>query len=391
MAAAEKHTLCVLYGVEGKYVDARKAFTICEETITIEKGDHTRASMVGTDPAPSKLKHVLVKDELGRVRKFEASEEGVITRNADGLFDLRIVGMVPQSIRDGSATCCHVTEWSGRSGNNIIQLLHAIYCAERHGHTRVVFPRHSLLTATELSIRPLAGAPRAGADERKRFYWTRDFSDLPRPTSGVLRDIGRRYVVPICAFAIDEVLTDDGVAHVHVRSGDTFCKRPPDFYVPPPLDYYNVVLAGYSRAVVVYEDLANPCAGYLAERFTSQSSSLSADLTTLMAARTLVAGYGTFCLIVYFLSPNLRRLVLPDYCAADFAGSSSLQPPHPFGDTGDVEVTYVRLPGYIRQGEWRNTDEQREFMLTYSGAAVGDIDTPAAACGPDAAERNPES
>ena len=258
------------------------------------------------------------------------------------------------SATDDAPKVCSITRWGGRNGNNLVQLTKCLYYAVKRGYSIVSFPRHHLLTTTTMTVEPEAGVETATKDVASDFFYAQDLMGLREPCVGRLREIAQRYVVPILTFTVPSAESSGHTIAVHVRSGDVFGARPHPSYAQPPLDYYRVAIGDCRDVIVVYEDTANPCVEPLRALYASQSSSLIEDLTTLCRAHTLVAGFGTFWLMVFFLSRRLKRVVIPDYAA--FMCPT----------TGDVAVACVPLPGYIRGGEWQNTPAQRDIMLAYA-------------------------
>ena len=56
------------------------------------------------------------------------------------------------------------------------------------------------------------------------------------------------------------------------------------------------------------------------------------------------------------MNTNLKNLYIPEYFIDEL-------PDGPWGD--DVNLHIIDLPNYIKVGEWKNSVEQRKFMLTY--------------------------
>ncbi len=116
---------------------------------------------------------------------------------------------------------------------------------------------------------------------------------------------------------------DDDVLVLHFRSGDIFHGEVRELdYVQPPASYYTKAIEwgqrhlGISRVRLVYEDRGNPAVAvteaFLRDRslpFESQSLTVEEDLRTLLGAKHLVAGVGSFCEAVALLSSKLQTLI----------------------------------------------------------------------------------
>lgn len=256
---------------------------------------------------------------------------------------------------------CYITNWTGRTGNNILQVARCLYYATKHRFSRVIFPQHRLFKQTEILLDISASDARTdGAIVRSSFFYLQKDLGEPEPAVGILRALAQRYMIAILKIPIPLIKpAGDRELVIHIRSGDIFDVNPHPAYVQPPLWFYTSVIRKHETAKVVYEDMKNPCAAVLTQRYSSQSETMERDLVALLAARNAAVGYGTFGLMVFLLSQNLKRIYVPAYAI-----------PNVFpGDTGDVEVIGVELPGYIRLGEWKNTPAQRSLMLSYEPPA----------------------
>ena len=65
-------------------------------------------------------------------------------------------------------------------------------------------------------------------------------------------------------------------------------------------------------------------------------------------------GFGTFGLLIYFISTNIKNIYMPKYVYDEM----------PIGNWG-IEVILVDLPGYTKCGEWKCTQEQLKLMVSY--------------------------
>ena len=89
-----------------------------------------------------------------------------------------------------------------------------------------------------------------------------------------------------------------------------------------------------------------------------QLQDLESDIKTMLGAKNLVIGYGTFGVTWALLSSHLEALYCP------------LNPEYIFGalEEGDIshfETHTYEFQNYIPIGEWRSTKKQNQFMLEY--------------------------
>jgi len=121
-------------------------------------------------------------------------------------------------------------------------------------------------------------------------------------------------------------------------------------------------LDSFDKALVVTEpDEYNPVVEELKRhsKVTVQSLSVEEDFATLMGARNVASsGVGTFAVAAALCSQRIERF----YCS-NVSISEHLNWHMLVGK--EVEVHCMHLDNYIKPGEWRNTDEQRQFILDY--------------------------
>ncbi len=157
---------------------------------------------------------------------------------------------------------------------------------------------------------------------------------------------------------------------IHIRSGDIFSNWVHPDYVQPPLSFYELVISrlmenfGVTHIHLVFEDRRNPVVDALENLLKSrgipyrcQSGSLEDDISSLLNAKHMVYGSGTFGPAVCHFSDEIDTIhhFLPE-------GG------HAFENTDNITRTFEvsdASGGYIRVGEWRNTPEQRRLMLEY--------------------------
>ena len=136
----------------------------------------------------------------------------------------------------------------------------------------------------------------------------------------------------------------------------------PDQYVPNPLDFYRQLLDSFDKALVVTEpDEYNPVVEELKRhsKVTVQSLSVAEDFATLMGAKNVASsGVGTFAVAAALCSQRIERFYCTNVSISEHLNWHMLV-------GNEVEVHCMDLDNYIKPGEWRNTDEQRQFILDY--------------------------
>ncbi len=329
-------------------------------------------------------------------------------RHALTLFDDRSTDFgrpygveIPAGARVQAVVGLKITH-AGRFGNLLQQYTHMIQLARATGLSYVQLGRNQLLETRQTFevdgitfLPPDAALPDAGAFITGSFFDSTAFAPVLSP---FLRfgsqqeeehtEIARRYLRPHLLTS----LPVGGVQHVHdeltihIRSGDLFVgdQAGNRAYRQPPLSFYTLVIrrmraeGRITRVRLVFEDRGNPCIDALeawlqAEgmAFRIQCGTLGEDLSALLDAPHLVFGYGTFGYAICRLSDRIETL---HFFAPELGGHYASIP-------GISRVTRISDRGghYIAAGEvgvvagdWNNTPEQREAMLTYP---EGSLDT----------------
>jgi len=241
-----------------------------------------------------------------------------------------------------------------RFGNNIKQLLNAIYLAEKTNTPLITFKFDHFNTT---KFRVAVKEPRSTLKVSHSFFYNikSEFPDYTPPDESTISRIGG-YIKPLIHYIDDPKYDYENGLFVHIRSGDIFsspCPHPK--YMQPPLDYYlKIFHLEHSRTIYIFhEDTHNPVVNALKEIFPNISN-ISIPMENLIGvflkARYVVSGNSTLIASILIMNRDLVR----HYSTASFARSS--------------KTIYVPLPGYIK--EWRNTKEQQMIMLNYKRAEL---------------------
>ena len=255
-----------------------------------------------------------------------------------------------------------ITNWYGRNGNNIMQLIHAIYYAKMYNHGLVCFPSHPFLSAKQIQLGP--EHDRANVDIRGSFFHIGNEFNLHVKEPYEKKRLFLEYIKPIFLIQPTRKLADDTL-FIHVRSGDIFESNPHPGYVQPPLCYYTDVIGNFDKVVAVCEDDKNPCVKYLKNfpHLQYESNSVAVDLAILSGIHHFQMGSGTFGMLIYWMNEDLKTLYIPKYVVEKQMGLDASLPL----DWGpNIIVHIVDFPGYIPCGAWTNSEEQRRIMIHYT-------------------------
>nr|WP_305528086.1 coagulation factor 5 8 type domain-containing protein [Methylobacterium sp. NEAU 140] len=157
---------------------------------------------------------------------------------------------------------------------------------------------------------------------------------------------------------------------IHIRSGDIFSTWIDPNYPQPPLSFYQMVIErllgeGKIRSVkMVFENRANPVIPALEDYvtriglpLTTQSGSLAEDVAAIANGRYLVFGFGSFGPGVCHLSERVDQVF---YFSCNWP--QGFQGIETVGQA--IEVREVG-GGYMKIGEWTNSEAQRRLMVEY--------------------------
>jgi hypothetical protein len=249
-----------------------------------------------------------------------------------------------------------IESWTGRTGNNILQIIRAIHYAELNNHNSIHFKPHSLLTSSSITVENIENSNHSLISDT---FFSLKKHNIIDPEPYIMKEYFQKYIKPIFKIQTENNhVIDDKIIHIHFRGGDIFSSNPHKAYVQPPLSYYKNIINDYDSSKLVCEDKKNPCINELLKQKNVQyiSNTLEKDLSILSNVSNLVIGFGTFGFLLYLMNPCLKNLYIPDFFVNEL----------PKGDWGDdINVHIIELPNYIKVGEWKNSVEQRKMMLDY--------------------------
>jgi hypothetical protein len=255
-----------------------------------------------------------------------------------------------------------ITNWLGRTSNNILQLIRAINYGYINKYNHILFPNHNLLNKNEINI-DIQSLNNKNININNSFFYSKELN-LQDPSPKLMKYYFNKYIQPILKLNlfndIDNINTINDL-YIHIRSGDCFAINAHKMYVPPPFSYYTKIIENksWNKIIVVYEDAKNPCVNLLKNKnynnIEFHSSTLENDLNILSNCQNLVLGFGTFGLLIYFLSNNIKDLYIPDYAYNEM----------PHGDW-DLNLNIINLPDYIKCGKWKLSNENINKLINYN-------------------------
>jgi len=266
-----------------------------------------------------------------------------------------------------------VSHWSGRLGNNIQQVANCIMSAEKHGGVFEQTLDHDIISKFVIPF------GEANTNASGRFY---SWEALTHCEKGIyeggneigigvehvyrnMERICKVHIAPYLMLPHKSILGEDTIV-MHLRSGDNYHRifDPPTNYIPNPLIFYLNLIESYDKCILITEqDRENPIVHELAkiDKVQIQSSTVEDDFATLMNAENVaLSGVGTFAMAAALCSTTLKNLYTTDLLLTEHLNYTMLY-------KTSVDVNVMELDNYLPvfPCSWKNTEEQRKFILNY--------------------------
>ena len=271
-----------------------------------------------------------------------------------------------------------IKSWSGRMGNNIIQLINALKFSIYY-KINLIYPKHKCLKTTKLIF---SSSNEDNIDiniyDKKNFTRISDieFDNKLLKKNNIKIDINtikkkfqnfheiKMNLNKIFLIQSKTQLKED-VLVIYIRTGDLFDEmNVHPKYISAPLYYYETIInnykSKYKKYILVAEDTKNPVIKELLKKYPfieHKINCLKDDLEIILSASHIVSCIGTFVTSLSWISNNMKKVYLPD-----FVGKRNYFP--------TIEVEKINLNSeknnYINSmGNWKNTKIQRKLLLNY--------------------------
>ena len=269
-----------------------------------------------------------------------------------------------------------VSHWSGRLGNNIQQIANCIMAAEKYKSTFRQKLDHDIISKYDVNFEELLASDWSG--EGRYYSW----EALTHCEKGIyeggnetglgveyiyrnMRKTCQKHIAPNLKLPQKDTIGDDTIV-MHLRSGDNYHRifDPPTNYIPNPLIFYLNLIESYDKCILITEqDRENPIVHELAkiDKVQIQSSTVADDFATLMNAENVaLSGVGTFAMAAALCSTTLKNLYTTDLLLTEHLNYTMLY-------NTNVDVHVMELDNYLPvfPCSWKNTEEQRKFILDY--------------------------
>ena len=234
--------------------------------------------------------------------------------------------------------------WYGRLGNNIIQLSNAIHIAIAFKHNIKINVQHRFFDFSLIEKYFNKYNNSEIITDGYNFFYK---SKLPFSNAIFKQNIEEKNKILQKAFLINNInkLPENDLV-IHIRSGDIFSSNPHPDYIPPPLSYYTKEIdkRKYKKIHIICEDTKNPVVNELRKLYKNavyEKNTLEKDIRIILGATNILYSVGSFITSLMFLSNNNKYL--HDYVY----------------NNGKLKEYYKFMK------PWKNTIEQRNYILTY--------------------------
>ena len=237
----------------------------------------------------------------------------------------------------------------GRLGNNIIQLSNMIHIAIAYKHN-IKF--NVKINFFDLSIieKYFNNYDNNEIITDKHNFFYKD--KLPFSSEIFEKNIEERNKLLKKAFLINDInkLHENDLV-IHIRSGDIFISNPHCNYVPPPLSYYirEINKYNYEKIYIICEDNVNPVVNQLLKLYKNaiyEKNNLEKDIRIILGATNIMYSIGSFIPQLMLLSDNIKFIHNPFN--------------HENKEYNKIVEDYYKI-----MHPWKNTIEQRKYILTY--------------------------
>ena len=269
-----------------------------------------------------------------------------------------------------------VSHRSGRLGNNIQQIANCIMAAEKYKSTFRQKLDHDIISKYDVNFEELLASDWSG--EGRYYSW----EALTHCEKGIyeggnetglgveyiyrnMRKTCQKHIAPNLKLPQKDTIGDDTIV-MHLRSGDNYHRifDPPTNYIPNPLIFYLNLIESYDKCILITEqDRENPIVHELSkiDKVQIQSSTVADDFATLMSAENVaLSGVGTFAMAAALCSSTIKNLYTTDLLLTEHLNYTMLY-------NTSVNVNVMELENYLHvfPCSWKNTEEQRKFIIDY--------------------------
>ena len=247
----------------------------------------------------------------------------------------------------------------GKIGNFIIMLSNAIRIALFYNYN-IILPNNPYINTRYIVINNNVNIDNEKITNPNNFFYRSRINNID--TILFRKNTLKTLEVLKSCFALkNEIPLGNNDLLIHMRSSDIFSNNPHPSYLTPPLSYYvNIINKNkFNEIYLIAEDRINPCINRLLQLYPKikfKIQSLEEDVKLILGAKNVVMGFGTFIPSLLLVSDNIKNLYKASYMNNDELDILNRI----------IKVFNIELSAYKKKmTPWKNTLEQRKFMLTY--------------------------
>ena len=271
-----------------------------------------------------------------------------------------------------------VCGWTGRLGNHLLQLSHAIYLAEKYNGI-CTFAYNDFFHNKTFDFSSNNSTQRKFDDS----FWELNVKyspqkenyslDLHRQRSRILKE----YILPI--FIPYKKIEMDYDLVINIRGGSDifFGKGSPPQYVQSPVNYFLYILEKEnpnSVLLVCEDDIHNPVIDKLKQLpyniEVHAENEVFTDINEILNAKKFViGGVSTFSLLLSQMSPNITKVYYPKFEDGwNLSEDEMWKRDHWYNFENflgemDADIQSVNLEDYIKIGQWGNYDLEEKYHI----------------------------
>lgn len=259
-----------------------------------------------------------------------------------------------------------INSFSGRLGNNIIQLSNCIQIAAYYNYN-IIIPYNTYFIQSYITINPSINKNnKVYTDTITNYFYIKNYHNKInfKNIDYILFEKNIEFTISILQeiFSIKNVPTlHENTVVIHIRGGDIFHSYPHSAYIMPPLSYYTNIINSnnFKKIIMISEDRSNPCVNKLLVLYPIiefRMNTLDEDIKLLLGSQNVIESFGTFSLALLTLSKNIKNIYKPSYQFDTLLSKL----PHKYN------IFKTDLDDYKQKmSPWKNTAEQRNIMMTY--------------------------
>jgi hypothetical protein len=274
-----------------------------------------------------------------------------------------------------------ITKWSGRLGNNLIQLCRALFIAKKT-QSVLYYPNHRFIENVVFDFRKRNISLRQQKCDKTitgTFFGQDILHNLKKKyTDKEQVKISQKYIYPLLNILPKNKWTIaspknqfNSTLVIHIRGGDAMRVNAHKLYAQPPLAVYKKIILNseikFTNVLIVTEkDRRNPCIKGIKSFCKSinlkcyvQSSNLQTDVSTMIRARYFVTAQSSLSHTLLRCNKHCKIAYIPfiRICETEIFPKTVSKLPY--------KQRYYGLPEYTCAKEWAYSPKQLRLMLSY--------------------------